>query len=291
MERRVLLAISLSFLVLFLYQAFVMPPAPPDTAGNASVQQASAGSPPSGNGRRQPVRRSPAPPPVAEAAVVGESTERDVIIETQKVRAVFTNRGARLKHWVLKDYKDDSGQPLDLVPGVGDRLCRSRCGWTIAAATARLNDALYRVSGASGTAVDAHGAERHADLRRRNSPTDCARARCSRSSPQSYIVHGHATSVQQGTRDAEPHRRVGAGTGRRHRADAAGLVPLAELHLQGAGDPPRRRHRRARRRRRRLATGLVREGQFRWVGIDDHYFISAVLQPPVAGCGSSIATT
>jgi YidC/Oxa1 family membrane protein insertase len=29
-----------------------------------------------------------------------------------------------------------------------------------------------------------------------------------------------------------------------------------------------------------LAGGAVREGQYRWGGVDDHYFISAVLQPP-----------
>src|SRR5688572_22548458 len=101
MERRVLLAISLSFLVLFMYQAFVMPPAPPETAGNAGVQQASTGLPPSGMAAGNQSADMPAPPPIPEAAVVGESTEHDVVIETQKVRAVFTNRGARLKDWLL----------------------------------------------------------------------------------------------------------------------------------------------------------------------------------------------
>ena len=32
------------------------------------------------------------------------------------MRAVFTNRGGRVKHWLLKDYLNDAGQPLDLVP-------------------------------------------------------------------------------------------------------------------------------------------------------------------------------
>src|SRR5207237_564238 len=44
-----------------------------------------------------------------------DSEERDVRVETPHVIAVFTNRGARLKSWRLKQYKDNHGDPLELV--------------------------------------------------------------------------------------------------------------------------------------------------------------------------------
>ena len=47
MERRVLLAISLSFLVLFLYQTFFAPARPPELPGNVSGN-AAPGSPVAG---------------------------------------------------------------------------------------------------------------------------------------------------------------------------------------------------------------------------------------------------
>ena len=48
--------------------------------------------------------------------MVGETADREIVVETTTVRATFTNRGGRLLHWVLKEYRNDNGEPLDLVP-------------------------------------------------------------------------------------------------------------------------------------------------------------------------------
>ncbi|MGC4081851.1 MAG: hypothetical protein QM736_07025 [Vicinamibacterales bacterium] len=42
--------------------------------------------------------------------------------------AVFTNRGARLKSWKLKEYRDRNGNPLELIDQTiaGSHPCRSR---------------------------------------------------------------------------------------------------------------------------------------------------------------------
>ena len=48
-------------------------------------------------------------------AIVGETTERDIRVETREVIAVFTNRGARLKSWRLKHYLDQQRQPQEMV--------------------------------------------------------------------------------------------------------------------------------------------------------------------------------
>ena len=50
--------------------------------------------------------------------MVGDREERDIVVENDAVRAVFTNRGAVLKSWTLKRYKDGKGASLDLVPQI-----------------------------------------------------------------------------------------------------------------------------------------------------------------------------
>src|SRR5262249_4535830 len=58
-------------------------------------------------------------PPAAEpavAATVGEITERSIVVETDVVRAVFSNRGGVIASWTLKKALGDNKQPVDLVP-------------------------------------------------------------------------------------------------------------------------------------------------------------------------------
>src|SRR5687767_730658 len=98
MERRVLLAISLSFAVLFVYQALIGPAKPNQSAANATSGLATA---PPLEGTMVPGNITAAAPTAVplSAPVVGDTDERDVTVETAKVRAVFTNRGGRLRHW------------------------------------------------------------------------------------------------------------------------------------------------------------------------------------------------
>jgi YidC/Oxa1 family membrane protein insertase len=51
----------------------------------------------------------------ASAADVVATSEQTVTVENEIYRIVFTNRGAQVKSWVLKKYKDDQGRQLDLV--------------------------------------------------------------------------------------------------------------------------------------------------------------------------------
>src|SRR6185436_10477751 len=98
MERRVLLAIFLAFLVLYVWQALFVKPVPkPGTAGNAPT---ATGSPVAGTSTASPTPRASTPgaPLTAEApamasapaapaakALVGETSERDVRVETRSV--------------------------------------------------------------------------------------------------------------------------------------------------------------------------------------------------------------
>ena len=111
LEKRVLLAVALSFIVLYGYQA-LFPPPKPSPAGASSSAPSASPSPSQQPGESKP--QQPGTPAMAEApagpqpvALVGDTAERDIVVETPAVHAVFTTRGAVLKSWVLKQYKDD----------------------------------------------------------------------------------------------------------------------------------------------------------------------------------------
>jgi YidC/Oxa1 family membrane protein insertase len=136
-ERRLLLAIALSLLVVTGYQLFLMPrpttapatPTPP-AASHAPAPEAAALEP------------APAdtPPPQAEAA------ERRVEASSGDVMLAFSNRGARLLSWRLRAFHDERGRPEEMVqaaPG-GPRPLDVETGE--AALDARLRSALFVAS-------------------------------------------------------------------------------------------------------------------------------------------------
>ncbi len=139
MERRVLLAVTLSFLVLVLYQRWIGPPAPvepvesalealnggavsgPRDAAAAAAQGrlAAAGLP----GSAPPLAAASDDPSVGSAAsgapeivpVVADDRPRSVVVESDFVLAEFDNRGAELVSWKLKGYADENGDPVELT--------------------------------------------------------------------------------------------------------------------------------------------------------------------------------
>ena len=131
MERRVLLAVFLSFLVLVLYQRWIGPPAPVEPALAPSVtdtaaagQDGAVGAPPTlppssaaaGAGDQTAAQTAPVLPAEIAAVQVGDSAARDIVVESELVRAVFANRGGELVSWQLKAYQDDHGGPVELIP-------------------------------------------------------------------------------------------------------------------------------------------------------------------------------
>ena len=46
---------------------------------------------------------------------IGAAIESDITVENEVFKIVFTNRGARVKQWILKKYTDTAGKPLDMV--------------------------------------------------------------------------------------------------------------------------------------------------------------------------------
>jgi YidC/Oxa1 family membrane protein insertase len=275
MERRVLLAISLSFMVLFLYQALVVPPRQtPTNTGPVAATTTSVPAPilPGNTSLEAPLAPPPPAPPI-----VGEAAPREIVIDTAKVRAVFTNRGGRILHWQLKDYTNTAGEPIDLVPETTapDTPLPFSLRAADAVTTARLNDALYRVDGPNGEGGE-HGPSITFSLETQDGLK--ARKTFVFDSALDYIVHFSA-NVEQAGQQIVPAIDWGPGLDDEIARAVAGsfLSPSylykAQAIYQPLGEDVEREAATA------LGNGVVREGQYRWAGIDDHYFISAVLQP------------
>jgi len=133
MEKRLLLAIVLSFVILLAFQAlFLKQPVEQKTAVNvlpaetskvptttpATPTQAAAEKPlvpPAGKDRTAAAK------PVAAGPIIAAEREEQIIVETSLYRAVWSNKGGVLRSWKLMRYKDDQGEPMELVfPGPVD---------------------------------------------------------------------------------------------------------------------------------------------------------------------------
>ena len=113
MEKRLILAIVLSFLVLAFYQMVFIknkPQAEPQAQIQVPVQPTAS--------EPKPAEPS-APPETAPAAAVYEegeaAAEQQVVVETSLYQSVWSNRGASLHNWKLKAHLDENKENLELV--------------------------------------------------------------------------------------------------------------------------------------------------------------------------------
>ncbi len=117
MEKRFLLAFVLSLLVLVLSQVLIekkfKQTAKPAQAPPAKTQSLPDTNPPA----------LPPPPEVkathgsTEVSAIRAEREHDIVLENSLVKIILSNRGAIVKSWILKQYKDSNRQLLDVVAG------------------------------------------------------------------------------------------------------------------------------------------------------------------------------
>jgi len=112
-----MLAFLLVFVAIFVMQLFLPKPQQPAKPQQQAQQQTPQPSPtgfatPSPSSVSKPVSSSSAAP---KAQTKQASAETEKVLENDYYRITFTNRGARVKSWILKKYKDDKNRPLDLV--------------------------------------------------------------------------------------------------------------------------------------------------------------------------------
>lgn len=278
MERRVLLAISLSFLVLFLYQTLFPPPKDP-APGDAQAPAASApGSPAMPTSAAAPAAAAAQTPP-PPAATRGDSEERDVVVDTTTVRAVFTNRGARLKSWALKLYTDRSGAPVDLVPhDVPGQPLPFSLAFENGADPQGLNDALFVVEANAPAHIDATASPAALSFVFESADGVVARKRFM-FQPAGYELTFTAEVARAGT---PINARVlwGPGLGDEiARTAGSGRLFSGNYTYPAAGfihrDGSVTRYAGA-----KASSAGTQRGSFRYAGINDHYFVASVIEPP-----------
>jgi YidC/Oxa1 family membrane protein insertase len=265
MERRVLIAVLLSFLVLYGYQA-LFPPPPESTPAQSTSKAASAPK------ASAPAASNPAPSVqgAQPAEAISETVPaRDIEIDNADVHGVFTTRGAVLKSWKLKKYRDQQGQPFEII--AGHAPADSPLPFTIAvddaALSARLAAAPFTV-GSPATGADG-GWQAQFDY------ADAAGLRAQKifsiARGKPYVINVTATVTLNGNAIPATLRWGPAlGSGITAKSQTYNPPPQAIFYKDGSVT--------------RLAPAKIpaqptQEGVFGFAGVDDHYFLAAVVKP------------
>ena len=264
MERRVLIAVLLSFLVLYGYQALFPPPPeakPAQTSKTATAPNASAPAP---SNPTASVQGAP-----AEAPPVSSAPARDIEIDNADVHAIFTTRGAVLKSWQLKKYRDDHGHPLEMI--AGHAPADSALPFTFAtddpAVSAKLASAPFTV-GADSPGPDGAWQARfdYADdggLR--------AQKTFSIAPGKPYVINVSASVTQNGQPMPTTLRwgpALGSGITTKSRTYNPPPQPIFYKDGKVSRIAPDK-----------IAQQPVQEGAFGFAGVDDHYFLVAIVKP------------
>jgi len=157
-ELRILVASLLSMVVILLWAKYFGPKPP----ANQPPQGKPAVSAPAPSGTNLPGAPNPAPPATTTPSTLkaaspvtvlptADSQERTIVVENALYRVEFSNRGAVVKSWQLKNYKDDSKpqRTLDLVHQQASEQTR---GWPFSLVMDNpeleklANSGLYKVS-------------------------------------------------------------------------------------------------------------------------------------------------
>ena len=289
-QRRVLLAVVLSFLVLYGYQALFVPPPPPASESAAPALAEGAGAPESLAPTQSAPTEIESAPEVEEAvveqvaveeapeALVSERAEREVVVETATVQAVFSNRGAEILHWRLKSHLDDVGEPIDLIPTdiPADQLRPFALVAEEDTTTRRLRSALYQVSGDRGGTLNV-------------GPTGAVLAfeyqdvaglhvrKTFRLVADGYTI-GFSAEVTDAGRTLNPAVAWGPGLD-----DLGALTGGGSFFTGNYVQPPQAIYHRDDDVERIAAADVAEQpthqGQFRFAGISDHYFLAVAVNP------------
>ncbi|MGC2108035.1 MAG: membrane protein insertase YidC [Candidatus Korobacteraceae bacterium] len=118
-DKRMLVIFAVTFGLIIISQIFLYKkkPAQPNNATPAATAQSTQTAPatPAPVAPAQISTKPNASAPKTAVASKSAASEAETVVENSLYKIVFTNRGALVKSWVLKRYKDDEGHPLDLV--------------------------------------------------------------------------------------------------------------------------------------------------------------------------------
>lgn len=125
MDKKSILAIALSFAVLYIYQAFFVKPPPPPPKKPAATQEQAATVADKGTGNvaasRAATKINAAPAGIVSVQQRQGIDDKDIPLETDEYSAVFSTRGAALKSFQLKKYRTSIDKNAKLIELVKNR--------------------------------------------------------------------------------------------------------------------------------------------------------------------------
>jgi YidC/Oxa1 family membrane protein insertase len=279
-ERRLLLAVALSLVVLTAYSLLFSPastpertPSPAATAGAsappAELPAPAATAPPAA----ATVATAPVGEPAAATPAVADERERRVEVATADGVVAFTNRGARLVSWTLRRHLDARGRPEEMVPAQGAGVRPFDLETGDATVDAKLRDALFHPSAENLTVRGPDGVE----LRFTWSDGTGLEAEKTLRFPGGGGLVAVTASVRRSGEPLSTHLVWGPGLGNEtpEERDVRGYQPPGGVVLGPSGVV-------------RLAPGKIPgTGQsfdgVRWAGIESHYFAALFVAPTGAG--------
>ncbi|HST08788.1 MAG TPA: membrane protein insertase YidC, partial [Terriglobales bacterium] len=261
MEKRLLLVFALTFLIILISQPLLKKygPKTPETPPPAQTQPVSPA--------QQAAITAPAPVIPIKGATQA-TAEAEVVVENDLYKIRFSNRGAQVKSWVLKKFKDDKGQPLELV----NATAAAKYGYPLSlwaydeTLRNKLNSVLY-----VRTPDEADALSAPADISFEYSDGDIA-VRKKFSFDHSYLLSVETSVVQkESSVSAFPTWPAAFGDESNPASYAA-----ARVEYQNGGDVERTAL-------KKVIGGNTIRGPFQWAGVSDQYFAAVFLPEDPAG--------
>jgi YidC/Oxa1 family membrane protein insertase len=265
MEKRLLLVFAITFLIILISQPLLKKYLPQTPETQTPAQNQAQNQP--ANPAPQAIAAAPAPPlPVQGAKQAG--AEAETVVENDLYKIRFTNRGAQVKSWVLKKFKDDKGQPLELV----NATAAGKYGYPLSlwaydeTLRSKLNSVLYVRTPEGSDSLTAP-----TDISFEYSDGEVA-VRKNFSFDHSYLLSIETSVVQKGsTVTAFPMWPAAFGDESNPASYAA-----ARVEYQNGSDVERVAL-------KKVIGGNTIRGPFQWAGVSDQYFAAVFLPEDPAG--------
>ncbi len=277
MERRLLIVFALTFLVIMLFQPLLKKYGPqPPAKQESAAEPRSAGQPgaavptlvPGSDASLRSAGRTNASVPTQTSAPQAATSESETVIENEVYRIVFTNRGGRVKSWVLKKYTDDKGGPLELVnTAAAEKYGYPLMLWTYDETLRnKLNSMLYVTNLPQGARQDGAPATAPAEITFTYDDGDVSVQKSYKFDRDSYVIGARTSVAVKGSQvTAFPMWPAGFGGDTTGPQYATGQIVyqydnkverLAIKKISGGGTLP---------------------GPFHWAGVSDQYFAAVFL--------------
>jgi YidC/Oxa1 family membrane protein insertase len=282
MENRVIQAVLLSLVVLFLYQTFlaprpVQPPAPAAGTAPASAGVTTPAPAPATPPTPAAVPQATAASTTEAAPVVAADRDERIVVTTPHVRAEFSTRGAVLVSWTLTSYVGSDGKPIDLVPEGANGAIRPAFSLTTADAgvSERLANALFKPSAPSLDLDDDDSRPRQLVFEYRDAAGLAATKVFTFERDGQPFLMGLSAQVLQNGQPLNFTLHSGPGLGDIERASSSGGFMFGTYYQGPQGITYQEDVERL--APDSFAEQRVFEGAFRYAGMDDHYFLGAAL--------------